>query len=60
VHELATERASLEDAFLDVGQHPLDQTLSETAKVNLDIRAIRDVATFEVGGHLRRNARDRR
>ncbi|MCW2526569.1 MAG: slipin family protein, partial [Pseudonocardiales bacterium] len=32
-----------------VGQHSLDQTLSETDKINLDIRAILDVATVEWG-----------
>jgi regulator of protease activity HflC (stomatin/prohibitin superfamily) len=32
-----------------VGQHTLDQTLSETDKINLDIRAILDVATVEWG-----------
>jgi regulator of protease activity HflC (stomatin/prohibitin superfamily) len=32
-----------------VGQHSLDQTLSETDKINLDIRAILDVTTIEWG-----------
>jgi regulator of protease activity HflC (stomatin/prohibitin superfamily) len=32
-----------------VGQHSLDQTLSETDKVNLDIRKILDVSTVEWG-----------
>jgi regulator of protease activity HflC (stomatin/prohibitin superfamily) len=32
-----------------VGQHTLDQTLSETDKINLDIRAILDIATVEWG-----------
>ncbi|HEY0117998.1 MAG TPA: slipin family protein [Cellulomonas sp.] len=32
-----------------VGQHTLDQTLSETDKINLDIRAILDVATVDWG-----------
>jgi SPFH domain / Band 7 family len=32
-----------------VGQHTLDETLSETDKINLDIRAILDVATIEWG-----------
>jgi regulator of protease activity HflC (stomatin/prohibitin superfamily) len=32
-----------------VGQHTLDQTLSETDQINLDIRAILDVATVEWG-----------
>jgi regulator of protease activity HflC (stomatin/prohibitin superfamily) len=32
-----------------VGQHTLDQTLSETDKINLDIRAILDVTTIEWG-----------
>ena len=32
-----------------VGQHTLDQTLSETDKINLDIRGILDVATVEWG-----------
>jgi regulator of protease activity HflC (stomatin/prohibitin superfamily) len=32
-----------------VGQHTLDETLSETDKINLDIRAILDVATVEWG-----------
>ncbi len=32
-----------------VGQHTLDQTLSETDKINLDIRAILDVATVAWG-----------
>ena len=32
-----------------VGQHTLDQTLSETDKINLDIRAILDVTTVEWG-----------
>ncbi len=32
-----------------VGQHTLDQTLAETDKINLDIRAILDVATVEWG-----------
>jgi regulator of protease activity HflC (stomatin/prohibitin superfamily) len=32
-----------------VGQHTLDQTLSETEKINLDIRAILDVTTVEWG-----------
>jgi regulator of protease activity HflC (stomatin/prohibitin superfamily) len=30
-----------------VGQHSLDQTLSETDKINLDIRKILDVSTVE-------------
>src|SRR5271163_5280466 len=30
-----------------VGQHTLDETLSETDKINLDIRAILDVTTIE-------------
>jgi regulator of protease activity HflC (stomatin/prohibitin superfamily) len=33
-----------------VGQHTLDQTLSETDKINLDIRAILDVTTVDWGG----------
>ncbi|MGI8665806.1 MAG: SPFH domain-containing protein [Jatrophihabitans sp.] len=32
-----------------VGQHTLDETLSETDKINLDIRAILDVTTVEWG-----------
>ena len=32
-----------------VGQHTLDETLSETARINLDIRKILDVATVEWG-----------
>jgi regulator of protease activity HflC (stomatin/prohibitin superfamily) len=32
-----------------VGQHTLDQTLSETDRINLDIRAILDVSTVEWG-----------
>ncbi len=32
-----------------VGQHSLDETLSETDKINLDIRAILDVTTVEWG-----------
>jgi regulator of protease activity HflC (stomatin/prohibitin superfamily) len=32
-----------------VGQHTLDQTLSETDRINLDIRAILDVTTVEWG-----------
>jgi regulator of protease activity HflC (stomatin/prohibitin superfamily) len=32
-----------------VGQHTLDETLSETDRINLDIRAILDVATVEWG-----------
>jgi regulator of protease activity HflC (stomatin/prohibitin superfamily) len=32
-----------------VGQHTLDQTLSETDKINLDIRAILDVTTVDWG-----------
>jgi len=32
-----------------VGQHTLDQTLSETDKINLDIRKILDVTTVEWG-----------
>jgi regulator of protease activity HflC (stomatin/prohibitin superfamily) len=32
-----------------VGQHTLDQTLSETDKINLDIRKILDVATLDWG-----------
>jgi regulator of protease activity HflC (stomatin/prohibitin superfamily) len=32
-----------------VGQHTLDETLSETDKINLDIRAILDVSTVEWG-----------
>src|ERR1700678_4392110 len=32
-----------------VGQHTLDQTLSETDKINLDIRKILDVTTIEWG-----------
>ena len=32
-----------------VGQHSLDQTLSETDKINLDIRKILDVATVDWG-----------
>ncbi|MDQ2738770.1 MAG: slipin family protein [Actinomycetota bacterium] len=32
-----------------VGQHTLDQTLSETDKINLDIRAILDVTTLDWG-----------
>src|ERR1700710_109056 len=32
-----------------VGQHTLDQTLSETDKINLDIRAILDVTTSDWG-----------
>jgi regulator of protease activity HflC (stomatin/prohibitin superfamily) len=32
-----------------VGQHTLDETLSETDKINLDIRAILDVTTIEWG-----------
>ncbi len=32
-----------------VGQHTLDQTLSETDTINLDIRAILDIATVEWG-----------
>ena len=32
-----------------VGQHTLDQTLSETDKINLDIRKILDIATVEWG-----------
>jgi len=32
-----------------VGQHTLDETLSETDKINLDIRAILDVITIEWG-----------
>jgi regulator of protease activity HflC (stomatin/prohibitin superfamily) len=32
-----------------VGQHTLDQTLSETDQINLDIRGILDVATVEWG-----------
>jgi regulator of protease activity HflC (stomatin/prohibitin superfamily) len=32
-----------------VGQHTLDQTLSETDQINLDIRAILDVTTVEWG-----------
>jgi regulator of protease activity HflC (stomatin/prohibitin superfamily) len=32
-----------------VGQHTLDQTLSETDRINLDIRGILDVATVEWG-----------
>ena len=32
-----------------VGQHTLDQTLSETDKINLDIREILDVTTVEWG-----------
>jgi regulator of protease activity HflC (stomatin/prohibitin superfamily) len=32
-----------------VGQHTLDQTLSETNKINLDIRKILDVSTVEWG-----------
>src|SRR6185437_15005309 len=32
-----------------VGQHTLDQTLSETDKINLDIRQILDVSTVEWG-----------
>ena len=32
-----------------VGQHSLDQTLSETDKINLDIRKILDVTTLEWG-----------
>lgn len=32
-----------------VGQHTLDQTLAETDKINLDIRAILDVTTVEWG-----------
>ncbi|MGO1055205.1 SPFH domain-containing protein [Crossiella sp. CA198] len=32
-----------------VGQHTLDQTLSETDRINLDIRQILDVATVEWG-----------
>ncbi len=32
-----------------VGQHTLDQTLSETDKINLDIRAILDVTTIDWG-----------
>ncbi|WP_255564818.1 SPFH domain-containing protein, partial [Candidatus Mycobacterium methanotrophicum] len=32
-----------------VGQHSLDETLSETDKINLDIRAILDVITIEWG-----------
>ena len=36
-----------------VGRHTLDQTLSETGKINLDIRKILDVSTVEWGrrGH---------
>jgi regulator of protease activity HflC (stomatin/prohibitin superfamily) len=33
----------------EVGQHTLDETLSETDRINLDIRAILDVATEEWG-----------
>lgn len=32
-----------------VGQHTLDETLSETDQINLDIRAILDIATVEWG-----------
>jgi regulator of protease activity HflC (stomatin/prohibitin superfamily) len=32
-----------------VGQHTLDETLSETDKINLDIRAILDITTIEWG-----------
>ena len=32
-----------------IGQHSLDQTLSETDKINLDIRAILDVSTVDWG-----------
>ena len=32
-----------------VGHHSLDQTLSETDKINLDIRAILDVSTVDWG-----------
>ncbi|MGF2946615.1 SPFH domain-containing protein, partial [Mycobacterium sp. Lab-001] len=32
-----------------VGQHSLDETLSETDKINLDIRAILDVTTIDWG-----------
>jgi SPFH domain / Band 7 family len=32
-----------------VGQHTLDQTLSETDKINLDIRKILDVSTVSLG-----------
>jgi regulator of protease activity HflC (stomatin/prohibitin superfamily) len=32
-----------------VGQHTLDQTLSETDRINLDIRAILDVITVDWG-----------
>ena len=32
-----------------VGQHTLDETLSETDKINLDIRAILDITTVEWG-----------
>ncbi|MFI5783299.1 SPFH domain-containing protein [Nocardia sp. NPDC051570] len=32
-----------------VGQHTLDETLSETDKINLDIRAVLDVTTIEWG-----------
>src|SRR6201986_5253983 len=32
-----------------VGQHPLDQTLSQTDKINLDIRKILDVTTVAWG-----------
>ena len=33
----------------EVGQHTLDETLSETDRINLDIRALLDVATEEWG-----------
>ena len=32
-----------------VGQHSLDQTLSETARINIDIREILDVSTLDWG-----------
>ena len=32
-----------------VGQHTLDETLSETDRINLDIREILDVSTVEWG-----------
>jgi regulator of protease activity HflC (stomatin/prohibitin superfamily) len=35
-----------------VGRHSLDQTLSETDKINLDIRKILDVTTVECGGEV--------
>src|SRR6202008_3989136 len=35
-----------------VGQHTLDQTLSETDKINLDIRKILDVSTAAWGGEV--------